>query len=84
MAGTRSKIIAEKWKLAYAKYFLGISVCNIDDLEENIKDILKENIKDLPESVAPFLYYKDDIKYKDAINNLVSIDIGGEPLTLFL
>lgn len=77
MAGTRSKIIAEKWKLAYAKYFLGISVCNIDDLEENIKDILKENIKDLPESVAPFLYYKDDPKYKDAINNLVSIDIGG-------
>ena len=77
MAGTRSKIIAEKWKLSYAKYFLGVSVSSIDDLEESIKDILKGNIKDISESVAPFLCYKDDTKYKDVINNLVSIDIGG-------
>jgi hypothetical protein len=77
MAGSRSKIIAEKWKLAYAKYFLGNSVSSIDDLDESKKEILKKNIIELPESVAPFLCYKDDGKYRDAINNLVSIDIGG-------
>jgi hypothetical protein len=49
----------------------------VDDLEESQKDILKKNIIELPESVAPFLCYKDDRTYKDAINNLVSIDIGG-------
>jgi len=77
MAGSRSKIIRNKWKLAYSKYFLGIAVTSIDDLEESQKDILKRNVIELPESVAPFLCYKDDRKYKDAINNLVSIDIGG-------
>lgn len=77
MAGSRSRIIADKWKLSYAKYFLGISVNSINDLEESVKNILKENIKELPESVAPFLCYKDDQQYRDAINNLVSIDIGG-------
>jgi len=77
MAGSRSKIIREKWKLAYSKYFLGIPVTSIDDLEENQKDVLKKNIIELPESVAPFLCYKDDNRYRDAINNLVSIDIGG-------
>ena len=77
MAGSRSKIIRNKWKLAYSKYFLGIAVTSIDDLEESQKDLLKRNVIELPESVAPFLYYKDDRKYKDAINNLVSIDIGG-------
>lgn len=77
MAGSRSKIIAEKWKLTYAKYFLGNSVSSIDDLDESAKEILKKNIIELPESVAPFLCYKDDGKYRDAINNLVSIDIGG-------
>ncbi len=77
MAGSRSKIIAEKWKLAYAKYFLGCSVSNINDLDESAKEILKKNIIELPESVAPFLCYKDEGKYRDAINNLVSIDIGG-------
>ena len=77
MAGSRSKVIREKWKVAYAKYFLGFSVASIDDLDEGVKEILKENIVELPESVAPFLCYKDDLKYRDAINNLVSIDIGG-------
>lgn len=77
MAGSRSKIIRNKWKLAYSKYFLGIAVTSTDDLEESQKDILKRKVIELPESVAPFLCYKDDRKYKDAINNLVSIDIGG-------
>jgi len=74
MAGTRSKAIAKKWNLSYAKYFLGVSASNIDDLEENIKSTLKANIKNLPESVAPFLYYKDT---KNTISDLVAIDIGG-------
>jgi len=52
-------------------------VASVDDLDESAKEILKINIVELPESVAPFLCYKDDIKYRDAINNLVSIDIGG-------
>lgn len=77
MAGTRKEIIARKWKLSYAKYFLGLSVNNIDNLEENVKELLEKNIKELPESVAPFLHYKDEAKYKNVINNLVSIDIGG-------
>lgn len=77
MAGSRSKIISKKWKLAYSKYFLGIAATSVDDLEESQKDIIQKNIIDLPESVAPFLCYKDDRRYKDAINNLVSIDIGG-------
>jgi hypothetical protein len=76
MAGSRSEVIREKWKLSYSKYFLGTSVTSINDLGE-IEDVLKKNIIELPESVAPFLCYKDDPKYKDAINNLVSIDIGG-------
>lgn len=77
MAGSRSKIIAGKWKLAYAKYFLGYSISSVDDLDEGAKEILKRNIVELPESVAPFLCYKEDSKFRDAINNLVSIDIGG-------
>jgi hypothetical protein len=77
MAGSRSKIISEKWKLAYSRYFLGFSVNSVDDLEESVKENIKKNIIELPESVAPFLCYKDDSKYKDTINNLVSIDIGG-------
>jgi hypothetical protein len=77
MAGSRSKIIKEKWNVAYAKYFLGYSVSSIDDLDDSAKETLKKNIIALPESVAPFLCCKEDIKYKDAINDLVSIDIGG-------
>lgn len=77
MAGSRSKIIRNKWKLAFSKYFLGIAVTSLDDLEESQKDILNRNVIELPESVAPFLCYKDDRRYKDVINNLVSIDIGG-------
>ena len=77
MAGSRSKVISEKWKLAYTKYFLGRSTSSIDNLEEGVKEILNKNILKLPESVAPFLCYKDDSRYRDIINNLVSIDIGG-------
>jgi len=77
MAGSRSRIIAEKWNLAYAKYFLGLPVTSVDKLDASKKNILKEKIIELPESVAPFLCYKDDVQYRDAINNLVSIDIGG-------
>jgi hypothetical protein len=77
MAGSRSKIIRNKWKLAYSKYFLGIAVTSTDDLEDNQKEILERNVIELPESVAPFLCYKDDRRYRDAINNLVSIDVGG-------
>jgi hypothetical protein len=77
MAGSRSKIISNKWQLAYAKYFLGVLVTNVDDLNESQKKVLKKNIIELPESVAPFLHYKEIDPYKSAINNLVSIDIGG-------
>lgn len=77
MAGSRSNIIRNKWKLAYSKFFLGIAVTGIDDLDESQKEILKNNVIELPESVAPFLSYRNDIAYKDTINNLVSIDIGG-------
>jgi hypothetical protein len=77
MAGSRSRIIKEKWNVAYAKYFLGFAVSGVDDLDDGAKEILKKNIIELPESVAPFLCYKEDIKYRDAINDLVSIDIGG-------
>lgn len=78
MAGSRSKIIRDKWLLAYSKYFLGAyPVTSINDLEESQKEILGKNVINLPESVAPFLYYKNDIEYRDTINNLVAIDIGG-------
>lgn len=77
MAGSRSKIIAEKWELAYSKYFLGKSVINKDHLDIDSKNVLKKNLTNLPESVAPFLFYKEDTNYKHALNNLVSIDIGG-------
>lgn len=77
MAGSRSTVIRNKWKLAYLKYFLGISATSIHDLEINQNEILERNLIELPESIAPFLYYKYDRSYKDVINNLVSIDIGG-------
>lgn len=77
MAGSRSKTIENIWKRSYAKYFLGISVNNADQFNEKDKEILSENLKKLPESIAPYLCYKDETKYKDAISNLVSIDIGG-------
>jgi hypothetical protein len=77
MAGSRSRIIANIWKISYAKYFLGIVADSVDNFEEDIKKILSENLKELPESIAPYLYYKDDTKHRDAISNLVSIDIGG-------
>jgi hypothetical protein len=77
MAGTRSKIIRDCWNVAYANYFLGFNVESFDNLDESSKVVLKRNVVELPESIAPFLCYKDDSEYKDAINNLVSIDIGG-------
>jgi hypothetical protein len=77
MAGSRSNIIREKWKVAYAKYFLGHWIDDVDDLAEEGKEILNRHLIELPESIAPFLCYKDDNKYRDAINNIVSIDIGG-------
>jgi hypothetical protein len=77
MAGSRSRIIKEKWNMAYAKYFLGYIAFGVDDLDDSAKETLKKNVIELPESVAPFLCYKEDIKYRDAINDLVSIDIGG-------
>ena len=60
---------------AYLKYF-SISATSIHDLEINQNEILERNLIELPESTA-FLYYKYDRSYKDVINNLVSIDIGG-------
>jgi hypothetical protein len=77
MAGSRSNIIRDKWQLAYSKYFLGIDVTNVNDLEENQRKILNSNIIELSESVAPFLYYKEESNYRDVLNNLVCIDIGG-------
>lgn len=77
MAGSRSNIIRNKWKIGYAKYFLGESVSDASELSGNAKQIIAKNIKDLPESIAPYLNYKNDPKYKYAISNLVSIDIGG-------
>ena len=44
MANSRSEIIRNKWQLAYAKYFLGYTVSNVNDLEENVKGVLKKNI----------------------------------------
>jgi hypothetical protein len=76
MAGVRSKTIANIWKLSYAKYFLGIAVNSIDMLEDKTNKILNDNLKELPESIAPYLYYEDNNQF--AISNLVSIDIGGE------
>lgn len=77
MAGSRSRTISNIWKISYAKYFLGIEVNSIDRFDEGTKEILSENLSELPESIAPYLFYKDESKYKDAISNLVSIDIGG-------
>ena len=77
MAGSRSKVIENIWKISYAKYFLGESVNNIANLQDDTKKILNKRLSYLPESVAPYLYYKDHKDYKDAINNLISIDIGG-------
>jgi hypothetical protein len=77
MAGSRSELIRERWNVAYSKYFLGFSVASVDDLDESTKKILKNNIVELPESVAPFLCYKEDSEYQYLVNNLVSIDIGG-------
>lgn len=77
MAGSRSKVIENIWKVSYAKYFLGESVDNIVNLQDETKKILNERLSYLPESVAPYLYYKDHRDYNDAINNLISIDIGG-------
>lgn len=77
MAGSRSKIIAEKWELAYVKYFLGKLIVSLDELDSGTKELLRKNLIQLPESVAPFLFYREDINYTNVINNLVSIDIGG-------
>lgn len=77
MAGSRSKVIENIWKVSYAKYFLGENVNNFVDLQEETKRLLNKRLSYLPESVAPYLYYKDHKDYKDAINNLISIDIGG-------
>ena len=77
MAGSRSKVIENIWKVSYAKYFLGESVYDFVDLQEETKRLLNKRLSYLPESVAPYLYYKDHKDYKDAINNLISIDIGG-------
>jgi len=77
MAGSRSKTIANIWKISYVKYFLGIEVDSEDKFDDYVKKILSENLLELPESIAPYLCYKDNTKYRDAISNLVSIDIGG-------
>ncbi|MEI6140612.1 MAG: hypothetical protein WCP85_15190 [Mariniphaga sp.] len=77
MAGSRSITIENIWKISYAKYFLGIEIDSVNSLEDNINKILTENLVKLPESIAPYLFYKDDSKYKDAISNLMSVDIGG-------
>jgi hypothetical protein len=79
MAGSRSRNMEEQWKLSYAHYFLGadVKITGVDGLSDTIIDKLKENIIKLPESVAPFLYYKNTTEYKDTIGNLICIDIGG-------
>jgi hypothetical protein len=77
MAGERAKIIRKKWQLSYAKYFLGAVAINVNDLEEKVKENCKKNIFELPESIAPFLFYRDADRYKSYISNLISIDIGG-------
>lgn len=77
MAGSRSKTIENIWKISYAKYFLGEDIVSIYDLKEETRKILNDRLSNLPESIAPYLYYKEHRNYKDAINNLISIDIGG-------
>ena len=77
MAGSRSKTIENIWKISYAKYFLGEDIASIYDLKEETRKILNDRLSNLPESIAPYLYYKEHRNYKDAINNLISIDIGG-------
>lgn len=77
MAGSRSRIISNVWKISYAKYFLGEKFESVDMFNDHIKEIIANNLSEIPESIAPYLFYKDETKYKDAISNLVSIDIGG-------
>jgi hypothetical protein len=60
------KLFQKNGKLLTQNIFLVVPVPSVDNLEENVKEILKKNIFELPESVAPFLCYKDDGKYKDA------------------
>lgn len=76
MAGQRSNEIADVWRNSYAKYFFGSSK-GFNDLEDKEKDALNKKIVQLPESIAPFLLYKEIEPIKSAMDGLVSIDIGG-------
>jgi len=58
MEGKRLELFEEIWQEAYKKYF-----------SENL-----QNLMSVTESVAPYIYYKDD---DSAVSNMVSIDIGG-------
>jgi hypothetical protein len=62
MSTSRLGDLTNKWKESYAKYF------------GNNSD---ENCRNLPESLAPFYHYLNLPQYKEYINNMVSIDIGG-------
>ena len=86
----RSKVLLENGDLHKTRlvwfYPLSMKVGNIRKMEEAWRKIFGEvfgvhadetNLIQMPESVAPYYYYKSSSQFRGAANTVVSIDIGG-------